>query len=102
MARTFQEVISSPTPTLVDFYADWCGPCKQQAPILDELKKKMGDDVTIVKIDVDRNGEAASALGIQSIPTLMLFKEGKALWRHSGVVGASVLEEIIRKGGVTV
>lgn len=102
MARSFQEVIASPTPTLVDFYADWCGPCKQQAPILDELKRKMGDAVTIVKIDVDRNGEAAQQLGIQSIPTLMLFKEGKALWRHSGVVGASVLEEIIHKGGVTV
>ncbi len=102
MARTFQEVISSATPTLVDFYADWCGPCKQQAPILDELKKKMGDVVTVVKIDVDRNQQAAQSLGIQSIPTLMLFKEGKALWRHSGVVGAAVLEEIIRKGGVTV
>lgn len=69
-------------------------------PILEELKGKMKDEVTIVKIDVDRNQDAAQALGIQSIPTLMLFKEGKALWRHSGVVGANVLEQVIRKDGV--
>lgn len=97
MAQTFRELIQSSTPVLVDFYADWCGPCQMMKPILSELKEKMQDAVTIVKVDVDRNEETARELGIQSIPTLMLFREGKVLWRQSGVVPAAQLEQVIKK-----
>lgn len=95
MARSFQELIQSSTPVLVDFYADWCGPCQMMKPILQELKGKMEDGVTIVKIDVDRNQEIAQQLGIQSIPTLMLFRDGKTVWRHSGVMQAAQLQQVI-------
>lgn len=97
MAQTFRELIQSSTPVLVDFYADWCGPCQMMKPVLKELKEKMQDAVTIVKVDVDRNEETARELGIQSIPTLILFREGKILWRQSGVVPAAQLEQVIKK-----
>ncbi len=93
---TFQEIINQEKPVLVDFTATWCGPCKMMAPILEEVKGKIGDAARIIKIDVDRNPQVAAANQIQGVPTLILFKKGKALWRRSGVMPAKELEKVIR------
>ena len=93
----FNELINGDKPVLADFFATWCGPCKTMAPILDEASKKMGNKVSIIKIDVDKNPHAASHYGIQGVPTLILFKKGKILWRQSGVVPLHQLTEIINK-----
>ncbi|GAB2832188.1 thioredoxin family protein [Ferruginibacter profundus] len=97
---TFNEMIQSDKPVLVDFFAEWCGPCKTMAPILKEVKNEIGDTVTIIKVDVDKSPQAANAYQVQGVPTLILFKNGKALWRQSGVVPKSGLVSIIKKFAV--
>lgn len=95
--ETFSEIINGSIPVLVDFFAEWCGPCKMMKPILEELHSRMGNKVRILKIDIDRSRGAANTLQIQSVPTLVLFRQGKILWRKSGVLQAAQLEKIIQQ-----
>lgn len=94
---TFNQIIQSDKPVLVDFFAEWCGPCKMMTTILKDVKKEIGDAATIVKVDVDKNPQAANEYQVQGVPTLILFKNGKQLWRQSGVVPKAGLTGIIKK-----
>lgn len=91
----FKDLINSETPVLIDFHAIWCGPCKMMTPILADLKTKMGEDVKIIKIDIDKNRALSSKYQVQGVPTLMIFKSGELKWRNSGVHTATQLEGLI-------
>lgn len=93
--KSFSEIIYSEKPTLVDFYADWCGPCKMQAPVLVELSKKIGRKAKILKVNVDKNQAVSQAYGIRSIPTLLLFRKGKVIWRHMGFASFNELFDVL-------
>ena len=92
---SFGEVIRSGKPVLVDFFAEWCGPCKMMAPILKQTKDHLGEKATIIKVDIDKNREAAEQFQIRSVPTLILFKDGQVKWRQSGVVPANTLVQVL-------
>lgn len=94
---TFNEMIQSEKPVLVDFFAEWCGPCKMMAPILKDVKAALGDSASIIKVDVDKNPQAAQHYQVQGVPTLILFKNGKPVWRQSGVVQKNGLLSVINQ-----
>ncbi len=96
MKSSFKDIISSQTPVLVDFHADWCGPCKMLAPILKQVKEQLGDSVKIIKIDVDKNQQLASKYQVRGVPTMLLFKNGKQLWKQSGVLQKNDIVQIIQ------
>ena len=91
--KTFHDIINSETPVLVDFFATWCGPCQMLTPILKQVKDNLGERITIIKIDVDKNQELASKFQVRGVPTMMLYQNGEQLWRQSGVLSK---EEIIK------
>jgi thioredoxin 1 len=97
MKASFKDIINSDKPVLVDFWATWCGPCVAMAPILKDVAQKVGESAKIVKIDVDKNQQIASQYNIQSIPTMILFKNGKVLWRVSGMQSAHQLVSVIKE-----
>ncbi len=95
--ESFGDIIKGDKPVLVDFHAEWCGPCKMMKPVLEQLRTMMGDSIRILKIDVDKNQALAGSFNISGVPTLILFQSGKTLWRQSGVVQAQQLQSIIQE-----
>lgn len=96
----FNEIIKDAKPTLVDFFATWCGPCKMQGPVLEQVKSELGDTVNIIKVDIDRNPELANMYRVQSVPTLIMFRNGEAVWRASGLHQREQLVEKFRELGI--
>lgn len=99
--ETFSDIIKGDKPVLVDFHAEWCGPCKMMKPVLEQLRQMMGDKIRILKIDIDKNNAIAGSLNISGVPTLILFKKGQTLWRQSGVQSAKQLQSIIDQKALT-
>lgn len=97
MKNNFNNIIQSKTPVLIDFYADWCGPCKVLAPILKDVKDELGDVIKVIKIDVDKNQPLAAKYQVRGVPTMILFKNGKQLWRQSGVLQKKDIVAIIKQ-----
>lgn len=93
--ENFEDIINSDKPVLVDFFATWCGPCKMMHPVLDDLHAKIGDKVRIIKVDIDKNEQLATAYNVRSVPTLMVFKAGQLKWRESGVMQVAALEQVL-------
>ena len=94
---TFSELTNSDKPVLVDFYAEWCAPCRAMKPVLEDLKAQLGDEVVIFKIDVDKNPMIAERFSVRSIPTLILFKDGEPVWRKSGLASSVELNKAVSK-----
>lgn len=94
--KSFQDIINSETPILLDFHATWCGPCKAMSPILQDLKNEMGDEAAIVKIDIDKNQKLATAMEVRGVPTFMVYQKGKLLWRASGMVSKNDLKGALK------
>lgn len=95
MKSNFKDIINSKTPVLVDFFGEWCGPCQTLMPILKEVKDELGDTIKIVKIDIDKNQALAQNFQVRSVPTLILFKEGKVHWRKSGALPKNAIIDVI-------
>lgn len=91
----FSDLINGETPVLVDFYAEWCGPCKAMAPVMKEIKSSIGEKIVILKVDIDKNPKISSAFNVQGVPTFILFKRGQIKWRQSGAMQRSYLEQVI-------
>lgn len=95
--KTFAELIQSETPTLVDFYADWCAPCKQMTPILQQIDSQFEGAIKVIKVDTDKNQSAATHYQIRSIPTMLLFQNGEVVWRHTGTIPLQELAQVVEK-----
>jgi thioredoxin 1 len=97
--QAFGDIIKGDTPVLVDFYADWCAPCRQQTPILKQLTERNGDKIKVLKVNVDQSQTAAQRYQVRNIPTMILFKKGKVVWRQSGVQSLKILEKLVQQYG---
>ena len=97
MKSNFNTIINSETPVLIDFFAEWCGPCKMLAPILKQVKDNLGEDIKIIKIDVDENQLLAAKYQVRGVPTMLLFKSGKQVWRQSGVLQKDQIISVVKQ-----
>ena len=95
--ETFKDLINAPQPVLVDFYADWCGPCKAMNPVIKEVAQSVQGKARVIKVDIDKSDEAARSYGVQAVPTFILFKNGKIVWRHSGMIDKNSLLNVIQQ-----